>query len=325
MTEAPDAQVDPGIAAYLQYLRAERDASKHTISNYLIDIRQFISLKWPEQPGPPFPWTHVDRYDARKFLVYFQKAGCSARTSGRKLSCLRSFFRFLQREEIVSANPFSGLPVPKKDKTLPKILSVAEMKLLLEAPAAFARQEEGRRKRSRPSWDAYMVARDTAILEMLYSTGIRISELTGLTERQVDLLGGVIKVRGKGKKERMCPLGSPAVKALRTALELRDQFWSALENKGKPPAVFLNKLGTALSNRSIERMMKKYLSFTGLNPALSPHALRHSFATHLLDAGADLRSVQELLGHASLSITQIYTHISVQRLKEVYDQAHPRA
>ena len=154
---------------------------------------------------------------------------------------------------------------------------------------------------------------------------MRIAELAGLVDDRVDYVGGVVKVRGKGKKERLCPMGRPASRAVREALETRALFWTALGREGKPPALFLNKNGGKLTTRSVERMMKKYLAWAGLNPELSPHALRHSFATHLLDAGADLRSVQELLGHASLSTTQIYTHVTVEKLKQVYEKAHPRA
>jgi len=170
-----------------------------------------------------------------------------------------------------------------------------------------------------------MVARDSAILELLYSTGMRINELVKLPEESIDLLSGVARVRGKGKKERLCPLGSPATRTLMKNLELRENIWILEGKRDARSPVFLNKNGGSISARSIERMMKKYVLFCGLNAELTPHSLRHSFATHLLDAGADLRSVQELLGHASLSTTQIYTHVSVERLKEVYQLAHPRA
>lgn len=313
---------DPAVADFVSYLKAERNASEHTISSYLIDIFQFCTEMWGENVTAPFAWSEVDRMNARAFLVVYQKAGCAASTTGRKLSSLRSFFKFLVREGVVPVNPFAGLPIPRKDKYLPKILSSKEVIELLEAPERLKGTEN---RKGSEAWQDYVVARDTAILEVLYSAGIRLNELITLREGQMDLLGGSIRVLGKGKKERLCPLGGPATRALTDALELRERFWAVLGLAGNPPALFLNNKGGSLSARSIQRMMEKYVKACGLDPALSPHSLRHSFATHLLDAGADLRSVQELLGHASLSTTQIYTHVSVERLKEVYDQAHPLA
>lgn len=316
------ASPDPAMQAFADYLRAERDASEHTLANYLMDIRQFIELHWGENAAPPFAWKQVDRFAARRFLVYQQKSEKEPATSRRKLSSLRSFFKFMLREDMVALNPFSGLVLPKLSRRLPKVLSVAEIERLLNAPFLHRLNNESPRNKA---WDTYARDRDAAILEMLYSTGARLNELAALGERHLDLLSGVMTVRGKGKKERMCPLGGPAIKALRRALEARDTIWPLFGKPGRPPALFLNKLGGRLTPRSIERMMKKYLLAAGLNPDLSPHALRHSFATHLLDAGADLRSVQELLGHANLSTTQIYTHITIERLREVYDKAHPKA
>jgi integrase/recombinase XerC len=253
------------------------------------------------------------------FWSSHQKAGREATTTRRKLSALRSFFRFLVREEYVKANPFTGVTMPRRARTLPEVMSIEEVTRLLAAPDA-AVPEEG----ASGAWTDFVRSRDTAILEMLYSTGMRLRELTGLRDEQVDLLSGTVVVRGKGRKERLCPLGNPAVKALRRYLDHRDvalMGWG----KGRARTVFLNKFGGSLSPRSVERLMKKYLALANLNHERSPHALRHSFATHLLDAGADLRSVQELLGHASLSTTQIYTHVSIERLKEVYEKSHPRS
>jgi integrase/recombinase XerC len=308
--------------AFSAYLRAERDASEHTLTNYMMDIRQFIELQWGEGASPPFTWKLIDRFAARRFLVHQQKIEREPATARRKLSSLRSFFKFMLREDMVSMNPFSGLVLPKLSRKLPKVLSVDEVGRLLNAP--FMQRLDAEEPRNK-TWDNYARDRDAAILEMLYTTGARLSELADLKESHLDLLSGVMTARGKGKKERMCPLGTPAIKALRRAMSARDSIWSFLGKPGKPPALFLNKLGGRLTPRSIERMMKKYLIAAGLDPGLSPHALRHSFATHLLDAGADLRSVQELLGHANLSTTQIYTHITVERLREVYDKAHPKA
>lgn len=316
---------DPCIIHFVRYLEAEKNASQHTIDNYLMDIRQYIHHAWGEAAQPPFPWKNADKFSARKFLVEFQKMNSAPTTTSRKLSSLRSFYKFLTREQYAVINPFANLPLPKKERRLPHILSVTEIARLIEAPHKLAREAKAAEDDSGKAWDDYTTTRDAAILEILYSTGMRISELTGLTQNKIDLLSGVVKVRGKGKKERLCPLGNPAVRALNNALDERDRIWSTMGKPGTPDALFLNKNGGALSVRSIERMMKKYLIATGLNQTLSPHSLRHSFATHMLDAGADLRSVQELLGHSSLSTTQIYTHVSIERLKEVYEQAHPRA
>jgi integrase/recombinase XerC len=318
---------DPHVHEFVRYQEAERNASRHTISGYLTDMLQFARLTWGAEAKPPFAWKTVDKFAARKFVIQFQKEQAEATTIGRKLSSLRSFFKFLCRENQVTLNPFAGVLSPKRKKPLPKLLTVQEMARLLEAPsqvaaAALAKESDAAKRR----WLEYAVIRDTALLEILYSTGMRISELTGMNESDADLLSGVAKVRGKGKKERLCPLGNPAIKALRTALEKRADL-ADLFNKGdaKTLPVFLGHTGGRLTPRSVERIMKRYLIQANLDPNLSPHALRHSFATHLLDAGADLRSVQELLGHASLSTTQIYTHVTVERLKKVYDETHPRA
>jgi site-specific recombinase XerD len=313
--------MDPCVDHFVRYLESEKNASAHTVSNYMRDILQFADLIWPEEPPR---WKGADRLAARRFLVSFQKAACAPSTTGRKLSALRSFYRFLMREGYVDSNPFSGLRLPRKGRPLPGVLTRAEAGQLLNAPERYRADPQAPKK-----GDAftlrYFAVRDAAVLEVLYSSGMRLSELTGLSEQRLDLLGGTARVLGKGRKERLCPLGGPAVRALQQALALRDEFWFLLERNGRPPALFLNKNGGPLSGRSIERMMEKYVRYCGLRAGLTPHALRHSFATHLLDAGADLRSVQELLGHASLSTTQIYTHVSVERLKEVYEAAHPRA
>jgi integrase/recombinase XerC len=325
MTTSTDEVDDPCIAHFVKYLRGERDASEHTVSNYLLDIRQFAGQRWGLEARPPFAWGEADRFAARSFLVSFQKAGCKATTTSRKLSSLRSFYRFLVRESYAASNPFSGLALPKRARHLPNVLSRDQVGSLLDAPGKVWDRDPPPVASPRHAWGAYAWRRDTAVLEVLYSTGMRVSELTGLTDRMVDLLSGVAKVRGKGKKERLCPLGRPAVSALRDAMEARDLYVAGQGWGRRTQAVFLNRDGTGLSSRSVERLIKKYLAEAGLSPTLSPHDLRHSFATHMLDAGADLRSVQELLGHASLSTTQIYTHVSVERLRQVYEQAHPRA
>lgn len=311
--------VDPELDAFGHYLEGEKNASGHTLEAYFRDIQQFADFIWQDQP-PPYAWGGITRPQARSFLVTVQKSGAMPATTGRKLSSLRSFFRFLLREGRITANPFAGLPQPKRGRTLPHILSPAEIASLLDTPKRLFDASE-----KTDLFQNYRVCRDTAILEVLYSSGVRLSELTQLREDRIDLVGGVIRVLGKGRKERMCPLGDPAVFALHEALEAREPFLAYLGKPARIQALFLNKNGTRLSNRSVQRMMKSMLQAAGLPGELYPHALRHSFATHLLDAGADLRSVQELLGHSSLSTTQIYTHVSIERMKEVYNRAHPKA
>lgn len=317
----PDVSHDPGVAHFLKYLETERNASVHTVSGYLMDIGQFAYFTWDENIRKKISWKKADKFAARKFLIEFQKAGMEPTTTSRKLASLRSFYKFLIREKYVELNPFVGLRPPKKARKLPEILSVDEMIRLLDAPGGMLKAVQ--KKSLTDGHRIYAAARDAAILEVLYSTGGRVSEITGLAEMDVDLLSSVIKVRGKGMKERLCPLGSPACRALRHMFECAQVIWPG--SGGRNRRIFRNLRGGDLTPRSVERMMKKYLVFASLNTNLSPHALRHSFATHMLDAGADLRTVQELLGHSSMSTTQIYTHITVERLKKVYEDAHPRA
>jgi len=328
---APIIMDDPCIGHFVRHLEGERNASGHTISSYLVDLGQFIRTQWGTEAKPPYAWPDVDKFSARKFIVHCQKQAAAVTTVNRKLSSLRSFFKFLNREEHVKQNPFAGIISPKRGKPLPKVLTLQEVTRLLEAPCQVAAEvlAESSAPAAEPdaakhSWLDYAAIRDTAILEILYSTGMRVSELAGMNESDIDMLASVVKVRGKGKKERLCLLGKPAVRALQIALEKRSTLVGVFKRPGAAP-VFVGHTGGRLTTRSIERLMKRYLVRANLDPHMSPHALRHSFATHLLDAGADLRSVQELLGHASLSTTQIYTHVTVERLKQVYNEAHPRA
>ena len=314
---------DPDVTAFVRYLEGEKDASAHTVDNYLIDIRQFCELHWGTEATAPFAWHTVERLDARRFLMEFQKMDLAPATTTRKLSALRSFFHFMVREKRVEKNPFKGLSAPRRGRALPKVLTADEAIQLLEAPEKLVGVRESD-SAVRRAWKQYAGVRDRAILELLYSTGMRVHELVELGEPQLDLLGGSARVRGKGKKERLCPLGVYALEALQVALEARagvadQQGWTEVNRL----PLFLNRQGGALSVRSVERLMKKYVVACGLNPELTPHSLRHSFATHMLNEGAELRAVQELLGHASLSTTQIYTHVSIERLKEVYERAHP--
>jgi len=301
---------DPWLNDFRDYLETERQASPLTVKNYFGDLSQFIERTWGSDATPPYPWVEVGQTEARRFLAYFQKAGASQSTTRRKASSCRSFFKFLLREERVGENPFAAVRLPKLERKLPSVLSKDQVLALLDAPRAS----------SKKPFDQYAEARDRAILEVLYSTGMRVGELAAMRHDQIDMDNGIVRVLGKGRKERLCLLGTPALDAIRSAERLRSKIQDE-----DAEAVFLNKHGTAFSARSVERMMKKCLVRANLDPGVTPHTLRHSFATHLLDAGADLRGVQELLGHASLSTTQIYTHVSIERLKEAYDKAHPRA
>ena len=306
---------DEALHTFFAYLQAERGASKYTLRNYRVDINQFIDLNWPNQP-PPFAWETANRNTARSFLLHFQKHGAAATTTRRKLSSLRSLYKFLVREKRVPDNPFTGLRLPKLDKLLPKVLTRSEMGRLLDAPVDPTGPGGGK------AWKRYASARDRAILEVLYSTGMRVGELAALELEQIDSHQGIVRVLGKGSKERLCMLGEPALRAIEQSLNRRESLGGRADTSN---ALFINRQGGPLSARSVERMLKTYLISANLPPDITPHTLRHSFATHLLDAGADLRAVQELLGHASLSTTQIYTHVSIERLKDVYAKAHPRA
>jgi integrase/recombinase XerC len=294
--------IDPLAEEFLTYLRAERDASALTIRNYaacLSAYRGWFAQKFQHT----FDWLLLDSFHLRAYLVHLTERHYDRATIHLRMSALRSLFRWLVRSERVKQNPAVGLTLPKKHRKLPKFLTVQQIEALLNAPDS---------------------PRDKAILETLYSAGLRIHELTGLNDDDLDVLGEVVRVRGKGKKERLAPLGGPAAEALQRYLQLRGSgFEPRPGTTGRP--LFRNRFGGRMTPRSVQRMLKKYLLAVGLDPSLTPHKLRHSFATHMLDAGADLRAVQELLGHANLSTTQIYTHITPERLKKVYEKAHPRA
>ena len=290
--------LDRYIQKFITYLKIEKNASPHTIINYQIDLREFNdSLKEK-------PLEKISHTDVRLFLARMKEKKLSKRSVARKMACLRSFFRFLCREGYIKSNPATGLQTPKQERRLPIFLDVDKVVKLIESPDTS--QVYGKR--------------DRAILETLYSSGLRVSELVGLNKENVDFISGVLKVFGKGKKERLAPIGDRALRAVRSYLEKLGT--SKIKEK---KAVFLNKSGRRMSDRAVRRVVEKYIRKTSLSEKISPHSLRHSFATHLLDGGADLRSVQELLGHANLSTTQIYTHVSTERLKKVYEKTHPRA
>lgn len=249
----------------------------------------------------------VDVNMVRRYMAQLNQRQYSKSTVARKLATLRSFYKFLVRRRSLASNPVTAVKTPKQEKKLPKFLEYEDVQRLLNTPPA----------------DTWLGARDRAIMEVLYSTGMRVSELVALNMDDVDFLGEVIHVRGKGKKERISPIGATALQAIQHYIEFRNR---RMENDSNfdPRVLFANKHGQRLSTRSVRRKMDKYLKMAGLDPSISPHTLRHSFATHMINNGADLRSVQELLGHQSLSTTQVYTHLTTSRIKDVYDSAHPR-
>jgi len=306
---------------FLSYLRHERQASEHTINSYRMDIEQFVHLGFNSNMKG-FDWTSADIYSARNYIVTLGEKKLSRTSILRKISSLRSFYRFLVREELVPKNPFIGINSPKKSKKLPKYMSENEVCKLLESPSTYWKDALTKELAKDDDSALFAASRDSAILEVIYSGGLRISEALGLNFEDLDLRSGIFKVRGKGKKERIAALGAPAVSALKRYYKIRE-LRSGNFHANAP--VFINRFGNRLSARSFQRLFKKYLITAELPHDMTPHKLRHSFATHLLNAGADLRSVQELLGHASLSTTQIYTHISAERMKQVYNAAHPKA
>lgn len=279
---------------FLTYMEVEKNYSPHTVLNYKLDLIEFFDFI------KDAPIEGVDYLLLRKYLAHLRQDNLKPRTMSRKLSSIRSFFKFLQRENLITQNPSTLLMSPKLDKTLPKFLTESEVSQFIEAPDVTT--EFGRR--------------DRAILETLYSTGARVSELSLLNVEHVDFFSNIARVSGKGKKERIIPIGDKALKAIKKYIDTR---------KKKSSVLFLNKNGTRMTTRGIYNVTDKYIKQVSTTLHVSPHVLRHSFATHLLNRGADLRSVQELLGHVNLSTTQMYTHITTEKLKKVYEQAHPRA
>ena len=294
---------DRDLAAFLEYLEKERNDSPHTIKAYGRDVAAFAAF-CAGHYGAGWSWRGVDRQAVRSFLGDLSRRGLAKRSAARALSAVRAFYRFLNKTGRAEANPARAARSPKLGRTLPVHLDRREIEDLFSA--AQARAEAG----------GLAGARDLAMLELFYSTGMRLSELAGLRDGDVDLVSDQVKVRGKGRKERILPVGRPASVALRGYLRRRGDGARAL---------FVNLRGGALSPRGVQLALRRLFLTLARGTALHVHALRHSFATHLLDAGADLRAVQELLGHASLSTTQVYTHTSVERLRRVYQQAHPRA
>jgi integrase/recombinase XerC len=294
------------IARFLQYLRVERNASALTIKSYREDLAALVEYLADLTGNVPSPGA-VGTVELRGYVAALHDAGYAKTTIARRLASLRSFFRFGQREGWTKSNPAKPLRNPRKSRALPHFLSSEDIERLLYAPAM----------------GDPMGLRDRAILEVLYSAGLRVSELAGLNSSDIDFAGATLRVRGKGRRERIAPVGSFAARALKEWLAVRPL--SPREKSGPEAPVFVNKFGCRLTARSVGRMLEKHLAATGLDRRTTPHTLRHSFATHLLDRGADIRSVQELLGHKSLVTTQIYTHVSTAGLRAVYEKAHPRA
>jgi integrase/recombinase XerC len=324
------------VAEFLSYLSYERRFSEYTAKCYGADLRQFSEfLSWHStgradmHTDSPTESTAasstatavatetvakvdqlllaVDVNSVRAYLGLLNESKYSKSTIARKLATLRSFYKFLVKRGRVASNPVTAVRTPRQEKKLPRFMEYEEVKRLLETPSV----------------DNWLGARDRAILETLYSTGVRVSELVGLNMDDIDFLSEVVHIRGKGKKERVMPIGSSALQVIQHYMEFRNKR-AQNNNNFDSKVLFVNKHGGRLSTRSVRRKMDKYLKMAGLDPAISPHTLRHSFATHMLNNGADLRSVQELLGHQSLSTTQVYTHLTTKGLKEVYDKAHPR-
>jgi len=283
---------------FLDYLSLQKNCSSNTLRGYRRDIFQFINFLKKNKINS---FKSISYQDLLSYLGYLRNYGYSETTIGRKVASLKSFFKFLSARKIIKSNPVALLSSPKKPDRLPDFLTLEEVEKILNIP-------------SEKNWQSL---RDKAILELLYSTGIRVGELTSLKIGDIDFFQELIKVKGKGKKERIVPIGRYALKALIEYIERRP-------NK-KEKNVFLNKYGKPLSERSVERIIDKFSKKAGIGKKITPHTFRHTFATHMLDRGADLRTVQELLGHERITTTQIYTHLTVEKLKEFYNKTHPRA
>ena len=302
------------LTQFFDHLRYERNVSEHTLRNYRSDLSQFLDYLAPADPHtgkrstPAIP--EIDHITIREWLSTLHSAQKKKASVARKLAALRTFFQFLVREGVIELNPAKLVSTPRLEKKLPQHLSIEEAIKFIETPDT--ETDLGKRYR--------------AMLELMYATGVRVSELTKMDLSHVDFKNKLIRVAGKRRKERIVPFGDPASEALKGYLGARDRFLNnAPVSEREPEAVFLNYQGTRITTRSVGRMVEKYIRICAGMHDISPHALRHSFATHLLDSGADLRDIQELLGHARLSSTQIYTHVSMEKLIKVYDKAHPKA
>lgn len=299
--------MNQALAGFLRHLSLEKNSSELTVKSYREDLTQAINFLRGHTAIATLSPQQVTTRHVRAYIAWLSQQGYARATIARRIASFRSLYRYLQRQQKVERDPTDGLKGPKLDQNLPHFLSQDDINKLLIAP-------EG---------DSLMALRDRAILETLYSAGLRVSELVGLDQENLENGDGTAVVKGKGKKERIALLGPPALQAVSDYLHARSKEKSAKVKSN--PAIFLNKNGTRLTTRSVGRLLEKYIKVAGMDSRTTPHTLRHTFATHLLDAGADIRCVQELLGHSSLGTTQIYTHVTTTRLKDSYQKAHPRA
>lgn len=303
------------IERYVNYLRHERNASPHTVRNYRSDLVQFRDFVAGSEASVSVDPVTLDAGHIRSFLGFLYEREKKKTSIARKLAAVRAFLKFLVKEKVLAENPASKVASPKLDKTLPRIMTEEELNGFLDRVDRAVRESAAE--------DRPRLARDCAILELLYASGLRVSELVGLDLGRVNFGDGTVLVRGKGRKERIVPFGSKARTALENYLPVRAKLLQ--ERHTGAPALFLNARGQRLSTRSVDRLVKSYVRQYGPNVPVSPHSLRHAFASHLLTEGADLRAIQEMLGHASLSTTQKYTQVSIKQLIEVYDKTHPKA
>ena len=309
----PAAERPPLVTVFLTHLARERDVAANTVKAYSRDLDEFCAFLGPYHGIERVDWGQVDRLTMRSFIAHLTKRGLAKRSIARTLSAVRTFYTWLHRNDVVETNPARTVGSPRIERRLPGFLDRSQVETLFQAMAT--RASEGK----------YTDVRNLSILELFYSAGLRLSELRGINRPDLDLLANLVKVRGKGRKERIVPVGQHAQRALRNYERVRDERCKKVGLQADRTAFFLSERGKRMSVTAIQRAVTGWLSKVDEGAGLSTHSLRHSFATHLLDAGADLRAVQELLGHASVSTTQIYTHTSVERLKQVYRKAHPRA
>ncbi len=320
--KAPPEIADQWIQKFLQHLASDRGASIYTQRNYQQALLEFFDWFKTERNESP-NWTSLQRDDFRAYLRFLGRGNLSRAAIQLRFCALRSFYKFLIRRGHVETMPIKNIAMPKLEKRLPQFLTAAQMVTLLDAPLKDLAEQRKAAQENKPAapFEAALFLRDVAILETIYSCGLRISELCGLCCGDLSWTESALRVRGKGKKERLVPIGEPALQAIKN-------YWKQLGHTGElnSPIFCRGKIGSAsMSPRTVQLRLKRYLEIAGLDPKLTPHKLRHSYATHLLDAGADLRSVQELLGHAHLVTTQVYTHLTTERLKRAYNDAHPRA